>query len=129
MPNLAATARAVRNATRRAHLADLVTLRRGLAETADVPARRIAATVELLDASGAAVQAARTDWIIAAADYQIAAEALTPAAGDEIEILDGDGITRTYQAVPRGSESHYRATDGGQTAWRVHTQLIAESAE
>lgn len=128
MPNLAANARAVRNATRRAHLADLVTLRRGLAETADVPARRIAVTVDLLDATGATVQAERTDWIVEAADYAIAAEAVTPAAGDEIEILDPDGVTRTYQAVPRGSESHYRATDGGQTAWRVHTQLIKEDS-
>jgi len=129
MPNLSATARAVHNATRRAHLADLVTLRRGLAQTADVPARRIAVTVEIVDATGATVQAERTDWIIEAADYQIDAAAVRPEAGDEIEIPDADGMTRTYQVVPRGSESHCRACDGGQTAWRVHTQLIAENAE
>lgn len=102
-----------------------VIYRRGASQALALDAKPTVVKVELADASGAKIESQRTDWIIEATDLIFGGVLSAPQEGDQIEVSERDGVTRTYEAMPHGTDSHFTILMD-RAGFIVHTKLVGE---
>jgi hypothetical protein len=104
-----------------------VLYRRGTSQAIAVHAVPVAQGIELMDATRAKIQGQRSDWIVNASDIIFGGVQSEPQEGDQIEVLDEDHKTRTYEAAPVNSKECFEHVLGSRAAYVIHTNLISES--
>jgi hypothetical protein len=108
---------------RKKHATREVTYRRGLNMV--VAKATIGRTVfEQDDGAGVIIRTQVRDYLIDTADLVLAGQPTLPEKGDRIEETDA-GKKYVYEALPLGSEPHWRYSDPYRRTLRVHTKLIA----
>jgi hypothetical protein len=73
--------------------------------------------------TGATVRANVTDWLIPVASLVYSSTAIEPSDGHRIEHTV-DGVKRTYEAGPVGSEPCYRFSGPTRDRYRIHVREI-----
>jgi len=107
---------------RTAHLSRSVTYVRG-AETVELSATPGNTLYEVMDESGATVQAKATDFIVAADDLVLNGVKATPQIGARIRMAAGDQ-TLVFEVLDLAGSGHYRPADPYGTALRIHTKQV-----
>lgn len=103
-----------------------VIYRRGTSQALALRAKPEVVSVELMDGAGAMITAQRVDWTVEVDDLVFGGEYSTPAEGDQIEVVERDKKTRTYEAMPYGTQSHYEVLMD-RAGYKIHTKMISES--
>lgn len=80
------------------------------------------------EADGLVSRVEARDYLFAPEDCTLAGEQLEPAAGDQIDEVQGD-VTFTYEVRPLGQEPCWRWSDPHRVTRRVHTILIATQVQ
>lgn len=93
-------------------------------ETSEITGvRGSTSTEQTIEQTNQQIRAKHDDLLVAADEYLVADEAVTPRAGDRF--TDSGG--RVLEAVPMGTEPCWRWSDPYRQVLRIHTQLISGS--
>jgi len=106
------------------HMSRLVTYTRG-AESVELAAMLGSTTYEVMDESGATVQAKATDFIISADALVLGGETVRPEPGDRINVPTGEQVL-VFEVMDLAGAGHYRLADPYGKAWRIHAKQVDE---
>ena len=107
---------------RKAHANTLITYWRGTAAI-QVWAQKVNVNMEMDLGDGVIVESQRMDWVIAVEDLAFDGAVSEPEAGDRIvDLVDSE--EHTYEVMPLGTDSHFRAVSPFATGWRIHSKRI-----
>lgn len=77
-----------------------------------------------------AISARDQDWLVWAAEYAVAGQAIEPSENHEIDWIDEAGKKRTFAIRPRGDEGRcYRHTDQTRLQLRVYSTEAPPNSE
>ncbi|MCC7407219.1 MAG: hypothetical protein IT442_04055 [Phycisphaeraceae bacterium] len=124
MTDLLAQGAAWLDQMRLAHLSQLVTYERG-ADSVELAATLGTTSYEVMDDSGATVQAQGMDFIVSAADLVLNGESATPRVGDRIRLTQGT-TQRVFEVLDLAGSGHYRPCDPAGQMLRIHAKQIDE---
>jgi hypothetical protein len=84
--------------------------------------------LETTTEGGTTLQSQVVDWLIAATAIVLGGAQVEPEDGDEIEFVNAQGQTETYQVLPPvGADKCFRPADHLGTTLRIHTRLTGVS--
>ena len=84
--------------------------------------------LETTSDEGTTLQSQVVDWLIAATAIVLGGVQVEPLDGDEIQFVNAQGQTETYQALPPiGGDKCFRPSDHLATTLRIHTRLTGVS--
>ena len=75
---------------------------------------------------GGVIESRRTDFLIPSTKLVINGRRRLPLEADVIRVPWNGIRRRTYEVGKVSTDSHFRPSDTGDNAWRVHTRMIAE---
>jgi hypothetical protein len=109
---------------RQAHLSRTVEYSRGELSV-ELPATLGSTTYEVMDESGATVQAKATDFIVSADALVVGGETVKPEPGDRINVPAGEKLL-VFEVLDLGGAGHYRPCDPGGRMLRIHAKQVGE---
>ena len=104
------------------HMSRTAVYSRGV-ESVELSATLGSTTYEVMDESGATVQAKATDFIVSAGDLVLADECVVPQPGDRIRVTRGEQVL-VFEVMDLGGTGHYRPCDPHGTALRIHAKQV-----
>ena len=124
MGDLLGTAVAWLDAQRTEHLSRQVVYQRG-AYVVEIAAMLGSTPYEVIDDTGAAVQAKITDFVVSAGSLVLSGHVVKPQPGDRIRLPQG-GKVLVFEVMDLGKGRHCVPADPFGTALRIHAKQIGE---
>ena len=104
------------------HMSRTATYSRG-AESAELSATLGSTTYEVIDESGATVEAKATDFLVSAAQLVLGGQKTLPEPGDRIRVALGSEVA-LFEVMDLGAAGHYRPCDPFGKTLRIHAKLV-----